>query len=194
MSSIQSQMDGETHIGYSVKICLFEDQIRKLPYGTVSTNRQMKKVRDFVNFVTPIYSVWWMSCSSATDSPWNDLMLFHSLLRYADAHLQISKSAITAFKRQLWYLTEEMVPPALWSSKVPPAERRALADRLLAIKPATYVLKPQHRFGTGFGKPKFPESLSITTTLADLVGVDSYVWCSFKMRRLSQDTILSKKP
>ena len=111
---------------YSVKICLFEDQIRKLPYGTVSTKGQMKKVRDFVSFVTLIYSVWWMSCSSATDAPWNDLMLFHSLLRYADAHLQISKSAITAFKRHLWYLTEEMVPLALWSSKVPPAERRAL--------------------------------------------------------------------
>jgi len=54
-----------------------------------------------------------MSCSSATDAPWNDLMLFHSLLRYADAHLQISKSAITAFKRHLWYLTEEMVHLAL---------------------------------------------------------------------------------
>ena len=98
---------------YSIKICLFEEQIRDLPIGTITTKAQTAILRDFVNFSTLIYSVWWKTCSSATDVPWNDLMLFRSLLMYVDVHHMISESASRAFKRHLWYLTEEMVPIAL---------------------------------------------------------------------------------
>ena len=41
---------------YSIKICLFEEQIRALPVGTITTKGQTQKVRDFVNFATLIYS------------------------------------------------------------------------------------------------------------------------------------------
>lgn len=170
---------------YSIKICLFEEQIHDIPVGTITTRAQTAKVRDFVNFATLIYSTWWMTCSSATDAPWNDLMMFRSLLMYADVHPKISESALKAFKRHLWYLTEEMVPLALWSTKVPPAEQRALADRLLAMKPDAVVFQPQHRFGTGFGKPKFPQSVTLSTTLADFVGNDS--WFLFNILQLDSE-------
>ena len=73
----------------------------------------------------------------------------------------------------MWYLTEEMVPLALWSSKVSPAEQCALADRLLEIKPDMSAVRPLHRYGTGYGKPIFSKSITLSTTLADLVGTDS---------------------
>ncbi len=37
---------------YLIKICLFEQQIKDLPCGTITTLQQESKVRDFVNFVT----------------------------------------------------------------------------------------------------------------------------------------------
>jgi hypothetical protein len=60
-----------------------------------------------------------------------------------------------------------MVPLALFSQLVPAAERRALADRLLAIKPLTASLKPVQRYGTGFDKPAFPPEVTESTTMAD---------------------------
>jgi hypothetical protein len=170
---------------YSIKICLFEKQIQKLPHGTVTTLHQVSKIREFVTFSVFIYSCWWMTCSSAADSPWNDLQLYQKLLRYEAVNVLISKSAVNALKRHLWYLTEEMVPLALFSSKVPPEQRRALADKLLAIKPTTERVAPLNRFGTGFGKPVFPSTVTPSTTLADLAGPDS--WFTFHILELNPE-------
>ena len=78
-----------------------------------------------------------------------------------------------------------MVPLALWSDKVPTAARRALADKLLEVKPDSDFLMPQLRFGTGFGKPRFPPSITMTTTLADLVTIDS--WYTFHLLQLGSE-------
>ena len=174
---------------YSIKICLFEQQIADFPRSTITTQQQVTKVRDFVNFVTLVYSSWWMTCSSVIDAPWNDLKLFHSFLQYKLLNADISATAVRAFTRHLWYLTAEMVPLALWSKNVPDTDRRALADRLLAVKPAADLKSPQDRYGSGFGKPKFPESITATTTLTDLVGSDS--WYIFDILQLDS-TFLNK--
>ena len=50
----------------------------------------------------------------------------------------------------------------------------ALAEKLIALKPDTVVIKPEHRFGTGYGKPNFPEELTLSTALSDLAGIDSW--------------------
>ena len=167
---------------YSIKICLFEEQIQDLPRGTITTLQQVTKIRDFVNFTTLIYSSWWITSNCMEDAPWNDLNFYHSLLKYEDVHPDISNSAIRAFQLHLWYLTAEFVPVALWSNKVPNDARRDLAEKLLAVKPDTVLLSPQQRFGTGFGKPKFPTSITLTTTLADLVTRDS--WYIFHLLQL----------
>lgn len=167
---------------YSIKICLFEEQIKQLPTGTITTKHQVSKVRDFVHFATLVYSQWWITCNSAADAPWRDLEFFQTLIRYQIVHPDISRSAVKALRNHLWYLTEEMVPLALFSTSTPSAARRALADSLLAIKPTTGLKVPQHRFGMGFGKPVFPTTISPTTTLADLVGADS--WFFFEILQL----------
>ena len=76
---------------------------------------------------------WWLTCSIAVDAPWNDLNLYRKLLLYSDVNALISASAIKAMKRHLWYLTEEMVPLALFSDKVPAQEKQALTTKLLAV-------------------------------------------------------------
>eukprot|EP00918_Siedleckia_nematoides_P031604 GHVU01068397.1.p1 GENE.GHVU01068397.1~~GHVU01068397.1.p1 ORF type:complete len:196 (+),score=29.36 GHVU01068397.1:165-752(+) len=74
----------------------------------------------------------------------------------------------------MWYLSAEMVPIALFSKKVPPEQRYALAISLLAVKPDGDLVAPEDRYGTGFGKPEFPSDMSESTTLADLVSKDSW--------------------
>ena len=103
---------------YSIKICLFEQQIQDLPCGTIMTLQQVSKVRDFVDFATLVYSTWWITTNFIEDAPWNDLNLYQSLLKYENVHPEISSSALRAFQLHLWYLTAELVPVVLWSNKV----------------------------------------------------------------------------
>jgi len=126
---------------YSIKICLFEEQIKQLPPGTITTQQQVLKVRDFVNFATLVYSHWWMTCNSAADAPCNDLQFLQTLMKYEVVNPGISKSAVRALKNQLWYLTEEMVPLALFSTKTTSAARRSLAEKFWPSN-----LKPVQKF------------------------------------------------
>ena len=93
------------------------------------------------------------------------LELFHLLLQYKAVNLIVSKSVVFAFQRHLQYLTEELAPFALFSSKAPDDDRRALADSLLAVKSGSELFRPGNRFGTGYGKPKLPADVNLSTTL-----------------------------
>src|SRR5260221_307779 len=76
------------------------------------------------------------------------------------------------------------VPLALWSSKVPDDSQQELADRLLAVRPDATLTKPQNRYGTCFGKPKFPSfKPPLSSKLADFVGCDS--WHIFELLQLN---------
>ena len=74
-----------------------------------------------------------------------------------------------------------MLPLALFSSKVPNDDKRALARAIVEHKPADVPMHiPEQRFGTGFGK--FPTLLP-TTSLANLANKD----CWFGMHQLHID-------
>ena len=171
-------------ISPNVKICLLQEYINQLPKGTITTQQQVPKMREFVNFATLVYSEWWMTCTSAVDAPWHDLQLVHNLLKYKTVSPNVAESALRAFKHHLWYLTAEMIPLALFSSIVPTSERRALADKLMAIQPMAPLARPLERFGTGYGKPAFPSDISESTTFADFAGPNSW----YMMHILKVDT------
>ena len=102
----------------------------------------------------------------------------------------IAQSATRAPNRHLWYLTEEMVPLALFSHDIPETERRALADALLDFKQPT-LQTPLNRFGAGWGKPKFPSvTISMRTLLCEMAGVDSW----FTIHLLQLDVSLLHLP
>jgi hypothetical protein len=164
---------------YSIKMVLLEEQLHLLPVGLVITRSQQPKLREFVTFVCWIYCRWWLTSTSVVDAPWHDLQLFQNLLKYEKINSIISSSALKAVKRHLWYLCSEMLPLALFSDLVPDSERKYLAEQLLLVQPADAMAIPTQRFGTGFGKPKFPADIISTTRLGDLVTCDS--WLFFKL-------------
>lgn len=120
---------------YSIKITLLENAIDQLPLGTVTTKHQKEKLKEFVMFITLIYSKWWLTSASATDAPWNDLCLYKNLIKFAKINKKISVSAIKAFDRHLWYLTGEIIPLALFSCILPDTEKAKLAAKMLKEKP-----------------------------------------------------------
>lgn len=158
---------------YAIKMCLLQEQIELLPKGTIATSHQMKQLKEFVLFITTIYSRWWFLCHSAANAPWYDLCLYKRIIGYKIINPTISAAALKAIEKHLWYLSSELLVFALFGTAVPNSERRALADAMLAAKPQDIPSRPSNRYGTGFGKPVFP-TLHEETTLADVVGVDSW--------------------
>ncbi|KAJ4939573.1 hypothetical protein JOQ06_029018 [Pogonophryne albipinna] len=168
---------------YTLKLALMKQHIALLPQGTITTRQQVPKIRAFAIFITHIYAKWWLTCEKSVDAAWNDLTLYHHLQAYKAVDEGIAASAIKALERHRWYLTGEMLPLALFSSKEPNEDKRALASAILEHKPADLPMHiPEQRFGTGFGKPKFPTLLP-TTSLADLANND----CWFGMHQLHID-------
>ncbi len=168
---------------YTFKLALMEQHITLLPQGTITTRQQVPNIRAFANFITHIYTKWWLTCEKAVDAAWNDLTLYHHLQTYKTVDESIAASVIKTLERHCWYLTGEMLPLALFSSKVPTDDKRALASAILEHKPADLPMHvPQQCFGTGFGKPKFPTLLP-TTSLGNLANTD----CWFGMHQLHID-------
>ena len=158
---------------YSLKIVLLEDQIAELPLGTIVSRQQVSKIRDFVSFVTLLYSTWWINCPCVVDAPFNDLEFYQNLLKYRTVNQVISDAATKAMKNHLWYLTSEFALLALFSQKVSKETRRKLADELLRCKPENEITVHSNRYGNGYGKPTFPQ-ITENTELPDLVDVDSW--------------------
>lgn len=159
---------------YAVKIVLLERQISELPKGTITTSSQIQKLKRFVTFISLVYCQWWFCCTVAIDAPWNSLTLYHKILKYRTVNELISNSAAKSFKRHLWYLSADMVPLALFSSKVPNAEKRRIADKLINMKPANPLVSPLDRTGSGYGKPNFPNEITLVSCLTDFIKVDSW--------------------
>ncbi|KAJ8416190.1 hypothetical protein AAFF_G00382120 [Aldrovandia affinis] len=155
---------------YTLKLALMEEYIAFLPQGTITTQQQVLKIRTFADFITHIYTTCWLPYDTAIDAAWNDLTLYHHLYVYKSIDTGIAASTIKALERHLWYLTGEMLPLALFSTKHKPADLPMRAPQLL--------------FGTGFGKRKFPALLP-TTSLAKLTNSD----CWFCMDQLHIDPV-----
>ena len=60
---------------YTFKLVLLESQIDNLPKGTITSDSQVPKLRDFALFIAEVYCPWWFECSKSLDAPWNTLKL-----------------------------------------------------------------------------------------------------------------------
>ena len=107
-------------------ICLLESEIQKLPAGTITTEHQLPKLRDFANFATLVYSSWWLSAGSAVDAPHNDLLLYKQILNYRAVNQTVSDSPVRIHPSSVVSLpVAEMVPIALFSTKVSTEQRKS---------------------------------------------------------------------
>ena len=76
-------------------------------------------MRQFVDFTVLSYIPWWLTSPLSTTASWNDLLLLNSLLEYRKRDPVVANVALKSLKKTQWYLSEELVPLALFSKSVP---------------------------------------------------------------------------
>lgn len=91
---------------------------------------QSKACLEFSLFAVFIYVKAWIQCPNTCDAPVNDLNLIRTISKYYPSESYIAKAAKTAISRHLWYLSEELVPLALFSELVHKNTKRLMVDRL----------------------------------------------------------------
>ena len=149
-----------------------------LPKGSVFSRGQLPKLKRFVQFVVFCYVPWWLTSPIASAAPNHDLCLINNVILYDAVDSVISNAALKAFRNHLWYLTEELVCLALFSSSVDNSIKQKMVAKLLSF-PFTTLCKS--REGNGFGKPRFPALPDEPehVDLSDFIGEDS--WSFFKI-------------
>ena len=95
----------------------------------------------------------------------------------------IAVAAIKCFGNHTWYLTEELVPLALFSNTINVDIKEKMVTKMLKLGEGGLCTK---RHGTGFGKPTFPMMpTKVTEDLSRYVGIDS--WSFFKIMKIKTD-------
>ena len=116
---------------YSIKMVLMSDKIKEeLPKNIVFTADQLHKLKIFVNFCVLVYVQWWMTAPVASDAPQNDLKLMENIYKFGDIDETTAKVGTKALSSHLWYVTQELVPLAFFSSNVSSEKKKKMADTL----------------------------------------------------------------
>jgi hypothetical protein len=90
----------------------------------------MEKLKRF-NCFQILYGQFWFTLQNAANAPYTDLLFIKMLQGYAAIDPEISRIALIAFMRLLWYLMPEMAFLSLASPKVSTDEKRRLASMIL---------------------------------------------------------------
>ena len=117
-----------------------------------------------------IYAPSWFRAPVATDAAVIDLELYKRLLslRKNEVFRNVCIAAISALRRHLWYLTEELIPFALCSGDLQDHIKQNLAAKIFRVYQQYFkvTMSPQ--------KPVFPVILE-DTKLESLVGERSVI-------------------
>ena len=173
---------------YSIKIVLLSPHITKAVGVKVCINNtQFNRLQNFVNFVVYVYVSWWLQCPIATAAPTTDLDLIYAIIEYKEVNPVISKAGLDALsEKHTWYLTEELVPLALFSSIFPLEEKQRMVDKIneFGWRSRFTCQNREVREGIEYGKPLMPAVPTVAgITLTDFVGKDSSMF--FRILNLS---------
>ena len=167
---------------YCIKLDLLGTKIEEeLPKGEVFGSGQLQKVKKFVKFVVFCYIPWWLTCPVAAASPSNDLIFLKDLIKYQETDEISAITAFNAFSNHFWYLTEELVPIAIFCDSVQDQTKQKIVNKLKSFDKKLC----SKRFGSGFGKPNFPKIPKDSVDNIDLstfIGEDS--WSIFMLMNL----------
>ena len=106
---------------YSIKIYLFRGQFQL-------KQKEEKGLKVFVIFSLNIYICSWFRAPDAAGAPMNYLHLLMDLASYSDRN--ISRVAVRAFSRHLWYLSEELAALALFDPRVTDVQKREIVQAM----------------------------------------------------------------
>ena len=142
--------------------------------GKIFGKGQQEKIERFVKFVVFCYIPWWLTAQVSSSAPKNDLLFLNSLFDYKTIDSVIANEALRRFGNHMWYLTEELVPLCFFSNNVKDSTKLAMAKKLLNFEKNECFY---NRFGSGFGKPKFPKlNDDFSKELDFYVGNDSWMF------------------
>lgn len=144
---------------YATKMFMFHDQ---MAYDYEVTSK-LKRVNMFLSL---FYTSNWMKASIGADAPINDLQLVKDMIAYIDIDREVAQAVLQKLENHYWYLTEEIVPFALFSTL--PAMTVTLKQDI-----ASKILDSPVPDHLRLGKPLF-RKVSRDTTLADLIGPESH--------------------
>ena len=105
-----------------------------------------------------------MTATAAADAPLQDITFVQEMMKYEAIDPEVALAVQRKLQNHGWYLTQELIPFALFSTKVSNSQKRSMADQLCTVE------KPQN---FRVGKPVFPK-IAENTTLADLIGPESH--------------------
>ena len=113
-------------------------------------------------FVVFVYLKSWFSAFCLTSAASNDLELFRRIDKFKSVHKKVSAAAANVLQRHTWYLTEELVPLALFNEKLPLDDRTHLALKIGQLPLEELDIR----------KPSLP-SIHLKSELIEYVGVRS---------------------
>ena len=117
---------------YTIKICLFRSQFSM-------NKRELTAMQRFALFSVRVYIRAWFQAPLAAAAPSNDLSFLKQLISYEDKH--ISKAAVIAFSRHMWYLSEVLVSLAFFDPNIDVLMKRQMVLALSENESSGYVLK-----------------------------------------------------
>jgi len=150
---------------YTFKITLFRDQL-----GEVFDNDCLDNIEELGVFLALFYVRYWLCCGSGPDAPAQDLALLSLLESAIDTKLvsvsfkelvQASLDKLVA--GHLWYLSERLVPLALFSDHVSHHDKSMMAKQSLIYRDDPRMTRQQHPLADRYSTKK----------LKDFVGPDS---------------------
>ena len=159
---------------YSLKMVMLRKKIEQdLPRNAIYFKGQAEKMVKFVNFFVLCYVPWWLTAPVAALAPHNDFVLIKTLHEYRVIDSTSADAATTAFFRHGWYLSEENVILAFFSSAVDLDVKIKMVEALKAC-PATPL--PTKRSGNFHGKPPHPKQsdVDLEGDLSQFIGSDSW--------------------
>lgn len=158
---------------YVAKMFMFS---KALLYDDEMVDKLMRMNR----FLALFYTSAWMKASSGADAPANDLQLIHDMIDFREVDKALANTVIDKLSNHRWYLTEEVVPFALFS------KHRMMTDCLkqeMAIQLVATPVPENFRLG----KPVF-RKVARDTTLKDLIGPESHTL--FRILNVSTDWLV----
>ncbi|KAG0725176.1 hypothetical protein GWK47_039105 [Chionoecetes opilio] len=106
-----------------------------------------------------------MSSTLASDAPANDLQFMKDMMKFKRTDPEIAQAVLQKLENDKWYLTQEVVPFALFGSRLSDKEKQDIAAKLHATeKPDSFQTR----------KPMFPQ-LQPRRLWLILVGPESHL-------------------
>lgn len=93
--------------------------------------RQMKRnIMRFAFFASLIYIRYWNRSTILFDAPINDLRMLQELQKYKLIDAPVADAAISALSRHLNYMSQELAPLSVFSTKLSVQEKNEIAEKL----------------------------------------------------------------